>query len=342
MFLVKTIDAIKALPKVEQHVHILGSLRPATLLKVIDETGIDSPYSTLEEIETRFEFRDFSHFLDVYNEVIDIITEEKYFETMTFELLENNALCNVKYTEISYSPSDHAQCGLDFDLTMNAIQRGINKAGKTFGIAADVRIDLVRKPGAASAMKILDQIENRPEGIVSIDMGGPEDAFPAEHYREVYERAREMGLHRVVHAGEALGPESMWDAIKHLNVERIGHGVAAIRDPALMNYLREKDITLEICPVSNIRTRVVPSISEHPIREFLKQGLSVTVNSDDPSFFDTDMNNEYIQLHQELGFTLEELFKLSLNALETSFIDDDFRKQIQLQFHSDYEKIIDN
>jgi len=248
----------------------------------------------------------------------------------------------VKYTEISFSPSDHAQCGLDFELTMDAIERGITKAGKAFGIYADVRIDLVRKPGVASAMRFLDQIENRPEGIVSVDMGGLEDAFPAEHFKEVYERARKMGLHLVVHAGEALGPESMWDAIEYLNVERIGHGVSAIRDPALMKYLREKGITLEICPISNIRTRVVPSISEHPIKEFLKQGLSITVNSDDPSFFDTDMNNEYIQLHQELGFTLDELFNLSLNALETSFIDDDLRKQMQLQFHSEYDKIIDN
>ncbi len=338
----KIIDALKSLPKVEQHVHILGSVRPATILRIIDETGIDTPYSTLEEIETRFEFRDFSHFLDVYNEVIEIVTEEKYFETMAFELLENNHSCNVKYTEISYSPSDHEQCGLDFESTMEAIQRGINKARKAFGITADVRIDLVRKPGAASAMKILDQIENRPEGIVSIDMGGPEDAFPAEHYKEVYKRGKEMGLHLVVHAGEALGPESMWDAIKHLNVERIGHGVSAIRDPALMKHLREKGITLEICPVSNIRTRVVPSISEHPIREFLKQGLSVTVNSDDPSFFDTDMNNEYIKLHQELGFTLDELFQLSLNALKTSFLEDDFRKKLHLQFQNEYDTIIGN
>lgn len=341
IFQVQPIDAIKALPKVEQHVHILGSIRPETLLRVIDETGIETPYSSLEDIKKRFEFRDFSHFLDVYNEVIDIVTEEKYFETMTFELLENNHRCNVKYTEVSFSPSDHIQCGLDFELTMDAIERGIKKAKQTFGIYADIRIDLVRKPGSDSAMKILDQIERRPEGIVSIDMGGPEDAFPAEHYKEVYGRALAMGLHRVVHAGEALGPESIWDAIRHLHVERIGHGVSAIRDPPLMKYLREKNIILEICPISNIRTRVVPSMSEHPIREFVNRGLSVTVSSDDPSFFATDMNNEYIQLHKHLGFTLEELFQISLNGVNTLFITEDDKEKWRKIFHSEYNKIID-
>ncbi len=336
------IDAIKALPKAEHHVHLLGSIKPATLMKAITDTGVDSPYDSIEDIERSFKFQNFAHFISVYKQIISLVTEERYFEPMTYELLESSKECNVKYVEMSFSAPDHTLQGLDFELMMKAIERGIRRGQSDFGVKADIRIDIVRNYGLESAMESLDMIENRPEGIVSIDIGGSEKEYPSEPYAEVYNRAREMGLHTVAHAGEAAGPQSIWDAVTYLGVERIGHGISAIQDEKLMRHLQETGITLEVCPVSNVRTRVVDSLREHPIRTFFDRGMSLTVNSDDPTFFDTDMNNEYEQLHEVLGFTIQELFQISLNAVESSFVDAETKQQMRREFQNDYSKIIDS
>lgn len=336
-----TLEAIRALPKAEQHVHILGSITPATLMKMITETGVDAPYNSIAEIEQAFEFQNFHHFLSVYSQVIDLVKEEKYFEPMAYELLKSSKNCNVKYMEISFSAPDHTERDLDFELMMKAIERGVRRGQSDFGVQADIRIDLVRIFGLEKAMQTLDMIENRPEGIVSVDMGGPEAEFPPKPYAKAYNRAREMGLHTVVHAGESAGPQSIWDAIEHLGVERIGHGVTAIQDETLMKHLVERGVTIEACPVSNVRTRVVESLKEHPIRTFFDRGISLTVNSDDPSFFETDMNNEYLQLHKVLGFTMQELFQISLNAVESSFIDIENKQRMRKEFQSEYSRILD-
>ncbi|MDF1538419.1 MAG: adenosine deaminase [Candidatus Thorarchaeota archaeon] len=334
-------DAIKALPKAEHHVHLLGAIKPSTLMRAITETGIDSPYESIDDIERAFEFKNFAHFISVYKQTIDLITEEKYFEPMAYELLEKSKECNVKYVEISFSAPDHTRAGLDFELMMKAIERGVSRGYSDFGVKADIRIDIVRSYGLKSAMESLDLIESRPDGIVSIDIGGSEKEHPPEPYSVVYDRAREMGLHTVAHAGEAAGPHSIWGAVKHLGVERIGHGVAAIHDETLMTYLEEKGVTIESCPVSNVRTKVVSSLREHPIRTFFDRGLSLTVNSDDPTFFETDMNNEYIQLNQVLGFTLQELFQISLNAIQCSFIDEATKQRMDVEFRNEYSRVLD-
>lgn len=338
----KTLDAIRALPKAEHHVHLLGSIKPSTLMKAISDTGVKSPYTSLEDIEKAFEFQNFAHFISVYKQTIDLISEEKYFEPMAYELLESSKECNVKYVEMSFSAPDHTLAGLDFELMMKAIERGIQRGKSDFGVKADIRIDLVRSYGLKCAMETLDMIENRPEGIVSIDIGGSEIEYPPEPYTVVYNRAREMGLRTVAHAGEAAGAHSIWGAVKHLGVDRIGHGVAAIHDEVLMNHLKEKGVTIESCPVSNVRTKVVTSLKEHPIRTFFDRGLSLTVNSDDPTFFGTDMNNEYVQLHEVLGFTVQELFQISLNAVECSFVDVETKQQMRREFNNEYSKILDS
>jgi adenosine deaminase len=148
-----------------------------------------------------------------------------------------------------------------------------------------------------------------------------------------------MGLHLVAHAGEAAGPESIWDAVKYLNVEHIGHGVAASLDPKLMSYLKGHEITIEACPVSNLRTGAVSSLQRHPIRTFFERGLSVTVSTDDPSMFGTDMNNEYLQLHKNLKFTIPELFRLSLNAVDSSFLPKENRFNMHESFIEEYQHL---
>jgi adenosine deaminase len=336
------VELIKALPKAEQHVHIVGSTRPETLLWLFEQSGSEAPFRNLEEAKRFFSYRDFAHFISVYTVVYKGITEEGQFERITYEMLEGDARCNVKYVEASFSAPDHVRMGLDYGLMLNAINRGVRRARRDFGIECNLRIDLVRNYGPEMGMEVLDWIEGKRDNIVSIDIGGSEREFPPEPYAEVYARAREMGLHLVAHAGEAAGPESIWGAVKKLHVERIGHGVAARGDQALMELLRGEGITIEACPVSNVRTGAVPSISEHPIKGFFDSGIRVTVSSDDPSMFETDMNNEYIQLHGGLGFTVPELFQLSLNAVDSSFLPDSRRRELKRSFMEEYSRLIED
>jgi adenosine deaminase len=170
-------------------------------------------------------------------------------------------------------------------------------------------------------------------------LGGSEERFPPGPFAPVYRRAREMGLHLVAHAGEAAGPQSIWDAVKKLRVEHIGHGLAAIGDPRLTDYLRRRRVTVELCPMSNVRTGVAPSLATHPIRVFVESGLRVTVSTDDPSMFETDMNTEYLQLHHVLGFGAPELFKLSLNGLDSSFLPEEQKIKMRESFVHEYDRL---
>ena len=332
-------EQIRALPKLEQHIHIVGSTRPETLLWLVEQSGIDFPCRSLEDVQRYFQYSDFDHFISVYSTINDCIKEERQLERIAFEMLETEANCNVKHVEAIFSTFDHVRRGLDHCMMVDALNRGIGRAHEKYGIGCSIRVDLVRNYGPEIGMKVLDMIEENGDNIIAVDLGGSERGFPPRPYEQVFSRAKEMGLHLVAHAGEASGPESIWDATRYLKVERIGHGVAAIKDRDLPNHLRRNAITVETCPVSNERTNVVPSIKEHPIRSFFDGGMSVTVNSDDPSMFGTDMNYEYLQLHRELGFTVPELFKLSLNAVDSSFMSEEEKVRMHADFEKEYLRI---
>jgi adenosine deaminase len=334
-------DLIRALPKVEQHIHVVGSTRPETLLWLAEEGGMEKPFETLEDAHRFFQYRDFRHFISIYSTVVDCITEENQFERITYEMLESDARCNVRYVEASFSAPDHVLKGLDYGLMLDAINRGACRAEADFGVKCNLRIDLVRNYGPDMGMKVLDWIEDKHDNVVSIDIGGSEERFPPKPFAQVYRRAREMGLHLAAHAGEAAGAESVWDAVRVLGVERVGHGIAACNDARLMGYLLERGVTIEVCPTSNLKTGTVPSLERHPIRTFLERGLRVTVSTDDPSMFGTDMNNEYMQLNQRLNFTIPELFKLSLNAFDSSFVPEEARMDMRESFIKEYGRLVE-
>jgi adenosine deaminase len=337
-----TIALIRNLPKAEQHIHIVGATRPETLLWLVQEGDIKAPYETLEDVERFFQYRDFEHFISVYSTVMRSIVDESQFERITYEMLENENECNVRHVEASFSAPDHIRLGLDYGLMLDAINRGIRRANQSFGIECILRIDLVRNYGPESGMETLSLIEEKRDNIVTIDIGGSESGFPPEPFKKVYTKASEMGLHLVAHAGEAAGPESIRGALEYLRAERIGHGTTAIHDKDLLKLIRERNVTIEACPVSNVRTGVIPSIGKHPLREFLNFGIRTTVNSDDPSMFDTNINNEFIQLHQQLGFSIPELFQLSLNAIDSAFISDYEKKSLRDNFIKEYQSLMDH
>jgi len=331
---------IERLPKVEQHIHIVGSIRPETLLWLASDSNVITPgLEDLESVKALFQYRDFSHFIECYTIVMRCIRKEIQFERIVYEMLEDEAKQNVRYAEASFSAPDHIRLGLDYSEMQRAINRGIERAHLDFGIDCNLKIDLVRDYGPEAGLKQLDLTSTCREGVVAIDIGGREYVAPPKHFALVYRRAKEMGYHLTVHAGEVCGPETIWEAIEHLGVERIGHGVTARQDPALVEYLLKRNISIEMCPVSNLKTKVVDSICNHPIRDFFDRGLNVTVNSDDPTMFGTNMNNEYHTLHDELGFSLLQLFRLSINAIESSFLPQERKDRLRKTFHEEFEKL---
>ena len=332
---------IKKLPKVEQHVHIVGSTRPETLLWLAEEGGLDETFKTPGDAQRFFQYKSFSQFIDAYSTVVDCITRENQFERITYEMLESDARCNVQYVEASFSALDHVLRGLDYGKMLDAINRGIDRARMAFGIECNIRVDLVRNYGPEKGMEVLDWIESKNDNIISIDLGGSEERFPAKQYKSVFQRARNMGLHLVAHAGEAAGAESIWQAVNELGVEHIGHGLTAIDEPKLLEHLKKRSIAIEMCPTSNVKTRVARTLRSHPIRVFHDLGLTVTVNTDDPSMFGTDMNTEYLQLNRQLGFSLSELFNLSLNAANSSFLPEESKSKMRESFSKNYDRMLD-
>lgn len=331
---------IEGMPKVELHLHLLGAIRPLTLLEFAQAAGIETGFDTQEEMKQFFQYRDFRHFIEVYTTIIDAITDESQFERLAFEVLQDSAAQNIRYVELSFSSRDHVERGLDFAGMIDAINWGIRKARKQIKIEANIRIDLVRNEGPEKGMDTLDSIQENPKNIVSVDLGGSEDKFPPAPFKDVFKRAKQMGLHLIAHAGEAAGPESIWDAIHYLNVERIGHATTAIEDTQLMRYLKENRIIIEACPVSNVRTGAVGSINQHPIREFYDRGLMVTVNSDDPTLFNTDMNNEFFQLNHHLNFSLQQIQQLTQNALDAAFVPAEKKRVLQKEIEEEYNVLI--
>ena len=334
-----TEEIIKKLPKLEQHIHIVGSTKPETLLGIIEDNGVEMPFKNLDDVKQFFQYGDFSHFIAVYSTVNDCITDPKYYERITYEMLESEAACNVKHVEAIFSPNDHVRRDLDYGEMLDAINKGIRRAKRKFGISCTIRVDLVRNYGPEVAAKELGWIKKKGDNIVAVDLGGSENGFPPEPYEKVFKKASDLGLHLVAHAGEDAGPESIWGAIKTLNVERIGHGVAAIKDYALLREIKTRGITIETCPTSNLRIGAIKSIKEHPIRYFIKHGINVSVNSDDPSMFNTDINNEYLQLHRELGFTVDELMRISLDSVETSFLPPKKKEELRETFLKEYREL---
>jgi adenosine deaminase len=240
---------------------------------------------------------------------------------------------NIRYAEMFFSPSLFVRRGLEVQRLTEAVRAGLDGAE---GITVALIADLVRDYGPKAEARTLARLkEVRDQGVIGIGIGGSEEQFPPEPFEPLYREARRLGFHSNAHAGEAAGAKSIWGAIERLRVERIGHGTRANEDPSLVEYLAETQIPLEMCPVSNVRTGVVDKLANHPTRQYLKQGIAVTVNTDDPKMFDTSLAKEYRALVEECGFSREQIRALILAAIEFSWLPPQRKLSLQRSFESD-------
>ncbi|MFG3036318.1 adenosine deaminase [Streptomyces sp. NPDC048330] len=315
---------IAGLPKAELHVHHVGSASP----RIVAELAARHPDSKVptdpEALADYFTFTDFAHFIDVYLSVVDLVRTPEDVRLLTFEVARDMARQNIRYAELTITPYSSTRRGIDERAFMAAIEDARKAAEAEFGTILRWCFDIPGEAGLVSAeetarLATTDGI--RPEGLVSFGLGGPEIGVPRPQFKPYFDRARAAGLRSVPHAGETTGPQTVWDAIHDLGAERIGHGTSSVQDPALLAYLAEHRIALEVCPTSNIATRAVATLDEHPIRQMVDAGVLVTVNSDDPPMFGTDLNNEYAVAARLLGLDERGVADLAKNAVEASFLD---------------------
>jgi len=296
---------------------------------------------TASSLREKLRFRDFGGFIRAWFWLMSFVREEEFFEELAYEVLKDLNLQNVKYVEAFFSPGDFRVNGLSESGIAERLIRGKERAQKDFGIRCELIVDLVRNYGPEYGATLLGQmVPFLEKGIIGVGMGGSfEDLSSTDRYSTVFRKAKSLGFRLTAHAGEVAGADSVWAAVRKLGVERIGHGTRAYEDPSLVRYLKERRIPLEVCVTSNMKTGVWQSYRTHPIMRYFNEGLLVTVNSDDPTFFDTNITKEYARLVGSVGFEISDLEELSFNGIEASFMPEDSKELLRKSFERDWERL---
>jgi adenosine deaminase/aminodeoxyfutalosine deaminase len=315
---------IRHLPKVELHLHLEGSVQPETLQRLSRSKGRlekETQDWIAERTGQGYRYRNFQDFLQAFKLVTLLLETPSDYAMATTRLIEGLANQNVKYAEVIFAAGVVLWKKQPLEAIFEAAASAARAAQKVFGVRVQWIFDAIRHFGVEHTREVLHWAARlRPQGVVALGIGGDETRGPAELFTEVFREARDMGLHVVAHAGEACGPESVRNAVELLGAERIGHGLTAARDPAVLALLRDRQIPLEACPTSNVATGVLARIDDHPLPRFLDAGLVVTLNTDDPAMFGTDLVNEYLLVARTFGLGREQILHLSQNAMRAAFL----------------------
>lgn len=311
---------LRKIPKAEIHLHAEATISRETVRAFLDRSPDEATRNT--DVDKLFSYNTLKGFLNSFLYVQGLINQlsdfQRVFEDAARYLKDNN----IVYGELFFSPSMFLRRGFVFSQMLDVIQSSIDTIQKRDGLTIKLIIDLSRMFGVENAQHNLDStLEHRTPMVIGVGLGGDEETGPAKLFGEVFQVAKSRGLHVVAHAGEVVGPQSIWDSLKTLHVERIGHGLSAVQDPELVAHLVEKQIPIEICLTSNVITqKYVTRVQDHPVRELFDRGVLVVVNTDDPTFFNCTIIDEFWQLHSKLGFTMAEIKRLVLNGFEASFL----------------------
>ncbi len=306
----------------ELHVHLEGAIRPATLLRLAARHGVSLPAGDEAGLREWFRFRDFEHFVEIYLTVSSCLKDPEDFVDLATDFLAEQARQNIVYSEVHFTISTHVANGANGLELLDALGLAMAEGERRQGVYMRLIPDIVRNVGPEAADLTVEwALAGRGRGVVALGLSGSEDRFPSEPFAEHFRAAEAGGLHRVAHAGEHAGPESIRSALAVCRAERIGHGVRAVDDPALVTELAERRIPLEVCPSSNVCLGVAPSLAEHPFDRLYRAGVPLSVNSDDPPFFDTTLTEEYRRLREAFGYGPAELAGLSIAALRHAFLD---------------------
>lgn len=308
---------VLGLPKAELHLHLEGAIEPATLLDIQHSHGLTT---TLAEVEALYQYSDFTGFLVSFKNITEHLKTPADYELITYRLMERLKAENVLHAEVYMSVGVCLFRKQDFIAIFEGLERGRARGERDFGVSLLWIFDAVRQFGSAEALRVAElAVQYQDRNVVGFGMGGDERQAGPELFREVYAYCAEHGLRLTAHAGETAGPESIWGAL-NLHAERIGHALTAQQDPDLIQELAERQVPVEICVTSNLKTGVCPSLTEHPVRAYFDQGVMITLNSDDPAMFATSLAREYQLVQEQFGFTEEHLRELARNSFEAAFL----------------------
>ena len=309
---------IRLLPKAELHLHLEGSIEPATLLELRQRHGMEG--ATLAEVEQLYRFTDFAGFLVAFKDVTGHLRGPDDYELIVYRLMGRLKVQNVLHAEVTVSVGVCLWRQQDFAAIFEGLERGRARGEKDFGVSVLWIFDAIRQFGAEKAQPVLDfAIQYRDRNVVAFGIGGDEVKGPPEMFSEVFARAADHGLHLTAHAGESAGPASIWGAL-NLKAERIGHGLTAGQDAELMEELAQRQVPIEICVTSNLRTGCCTDLAQHPVRRYFDEGLMLTINSDDPAMFGSSLAREYELVQRQFGFSDDHLRELARNSFEASFL----------------------
>jgi adenosine deaminase len=330
------------MPKVELHVHLEGSVRPETLLKLADRHHVALPADDVAGLRKWYTFRDFDHFIEIYMTISSCLRTAEDIELIAREFLIGQAEQNIIYSEVTFTPfNQYINNRLGFHEQIDAVNRARAWAETELGVRMGIIMDIPRIVSPEDGLTVADwAIERYGDGLIALGLGGPEICNPPEKYQAAFDRVRAAGIPCILHAGETDGPSSIWSAIRVADIKRIGHGVRAVEDPELVAYLRASQIPLEVCPTSNICLKVYPSLSEHSLPELISQGLYVTINSDDPPMFNTTLTKEYMAVSQTYGWRADFIQQLMLNAVRVTLLPEYEKKGMLRDFSAQFERLM--
>ncbi|TCO44022.1 adenosine deaminase [Kribbella antiqua] len=309
---------IRQLPKAELHLHLEGTLEPETILKLADRNRIRLPYADVDDLASRYDFNDLQSFLDLYYANIATLQTPEDFAEMTSAYLARAVVAGVRHAEVFLDPQAHTSRGVPLEVVLDGVGSVLAASQRRFGVSTGLIVSILRDHSAESAMSTLDAVLASGVAVLGIGLDSAEVGHPPSKFVDVFAKARAEGLHTVAHAGEEGPPSYVWEALDLLKVERIDHGIRSLEDDELVRRLADEQIPLTVCPLSNVRLRVVPDISQHPLPTMLERGLLVTVNSDDPAYFGGYVDDSY----EALGLPAETLHTLAANSIRASFLSD--------------------
>ncbi|MGA6159634.1 adenosine deaminase [Stenotrophomonas sp. NPDC087984] len=313
------------IPTAELHLHIEGTLEPDLAFALAERNGVELPYATQEELRAAYSFSDLQDFLNLYYALMTVLRTEDDFADLTNAYLARARAQGVRHAEIFFDPQAHTARGVEIDTVIRGIARALDAAPRTYGITTRLIMCFLRDESAESALETFEAARPHLDRIAAVGLDSAEVGNPPSKFREVYALAREAGLKCVAHAGEEGPPAYVWEALDILGVDRVDHGVRCLEDETLVARLVAERTPLTVCPLSNVRLRVVDRLADHPLPAMLDAGLLVTVNSDDPAYFGGYVGDNYTAVRDALGLDETALRTLARNSFEAAFLDEETR-----------------
>ena len=320
-------EFIKKSPKTELHLHIEGTLEPELMLKLAKRNGIKIPYANVDEIKAAYNFNNLESFLKIFYQGSQVLVKEEDFFDLTWAYANKCKEDNVVHTEIFFDPQTHVERGINFDTVINGIYRALKKANKEFGLTSKIIMCILRHLDESSAIKIFDNALDHKDKIIGIGLDSSEVGHPPRKFKKLFQKAIEKGFLTVAHAGEEGPPEYIWEALNLLKVKRIDHGVQCIHDEKLVQKLKDDQIPLTVCPLSNVKLCVFNKLEEHNLKKMLDKKLMVMINSDDPAYFGGYVNKNLIDCQAALNLSMEEVKTLIINSFKSSFLQEEKKQE---------------